>query len=490
MSTKQRLGIDITATNKTAAAFASVQKSVSGIQSNLQSLKFLMAGFVSGNFLEGMVRSFVEVSKQSAPVKTALDNLNRAWTGFAQKVVESGLDQALINFANRMGALILSTDGLAASIGGFMNGAITVMAYTFEGVGRAIGFAYDNAEIFGRLLASMALLVVARQVMGLAAGFYFFAKTVRQTGLIMTAFHAISRANLLVFLALATGIAYATDSVDRLKAGIDMMWKKVQEVFPAIASAGTSMAESLGFDMSALSTDLANATTYINKLGTVEMPKMQTSATGAAEKVKHLGEATRNMGSSMMTATSSVQEIGNSLQDVAGSFSQNMSSAFSSVVSGTANVQDAFGQMAQGIVQTLSDLAAKLAINAGLKLLLSLVSGGMGGMFGGGAGLNLGGMVFGGLFANGGRLGAGQWGIAGEAGPEIVHGPAQITPINGAGAVNVTVINNSSAQVNTSRRADGSIEIMIEELANQLARGGGKIDAALQRGYGLRRAGR
>lgn len=35
----------------------------------------------------------------------------------------------------------------------------------------------------------------------------------------------------------------------------------------------------------------------------------------------------------------------------------------------------------------------------------------------------------GGLYANDGRLGAGKWGIAGEAGPEIIHGPANITPI-------------------------------------------------------------
>lgn len=35
---------------------------------------------------------------------------------------------------------------------------------------------------------------------------------------------------------------------------------------------------------------------------------------------------------------------------------------------------------------------------------------------------------FSGMFANGGTIGAGQWGIVGEAGPEIVTGPASITP--------------------------------------------------------------
>lgn len=41
------------------------------------------------------------------------------------------------------------------------------------------------------------------------------------------------------------------------------------------------------------------------------------------------------------------------------------------------------------------------------------------------------GNFFGGLFADGGNLGAGKWGIAGEAGPELIRGPASITPIRG-----------------------------------------------------------
>lgn len=52
-----------------------------------------------------------------------------------------------------------------------------------------------------------------------------------------------------------------------------------------------------------------------------------------------------------------------------------------------------------------------------------------------------------GTFAGGGTLGAGQWGIAGEAGPEIVRGPAQIIP-SGAGGntINVNVQGNTDAR--------------------------------------------
>lgn len=50
---------------------------------------------------------------------------------------------------------------------------------------------------------------------------------------------------------------------------------------------------------------------------------------------------------------------------------------------------------------------------------------------GGGVGDLVGGLgkLFGGFFADGGTLGAGKWGIAGEAGPEVIRGPATITPM-------------------------------------------------------------
>lgn len=38
--------------------------------------------------------------------------------------------------------------------------------------------------------------------------------------------------------------------------------------------------------------------------------------------------------------------------------------------------------------------------------------------------------LFGGFFADGGQLGAGRWGIAGENGPEIISGPATVTPMS------------------------------------------------------------
>lgn len=62
-------------------------------------------------------------------------------------------------------------------------------------------------------------------------------------------------------------------------------------------------------------------------------------------------------------------------------------------------------------------------------------NGALGGLFGGLQGLVSGGLSgaaklpdFSGLYAAGGTIGAGRWGIAGEAGPEVVAGPATVVP--------------------------------------------------------------
>lgn len=52
---------------------------------------------------------------------------------------------------------------------------------------------------------------------------------------------------------------------------------------------------------------------------------------------------------------------------------------------------------------------------------------------------------FDGFFANGGKIGAGRWGIAGEAGPEIIQGPSTVTPLDQLGTSMTQVTYNINA---------------------------------------------
>ena len=87
--------------------------------------------------------------------------------------------------------------------------------------------------------------------------------------------------------------------------------------------------------------------------------------------------------------------------------------------------------------------------------------GGMGGGSTGGFDLM---SIFSGFFANGGYIPSGQVGIAGEAGAELITGPANVTPLNGemnsGGGQNVTInINAIDTQSGTQFLIDHKREV-------------------------------
>lgn len=209
---------------------------------------------------------------------------------------------------------------------------------------------------------------------------------------------------------------------------------------------------------------------------------------GTIDDIYGAGEAVNALELAFQGATPEAGLFSDTLLSLGDTIKMGLSDALAGLINGTMSVQDAFKSMAQSIIQTLTDLAAQLAVNAGLKILLAALGGG------GGAGFNIGGMTFGGIYGDGGYLGAGQWGIAGERGPEIIHGPARITPMDkmgGGGPMNVTVNNYAGAEVRTRQTPDGmQLDILKAEIAKDLARGGNIISQAVERGYGLRRAGR
>jgi len=115
------------------------------------------------------------------------------------------------------------------------------------------------------------------------------------------------------------------------------------------------------------------------------------------------------------------------------------------------------------------------------------IGGIIGSLFGGGGGGGLGSMFstavsgigsfFGGLFADGGTLGAGKFGIAGEAGPEIISGPARVTSNEDSfGGGNQSVVINLNAidtqtgtefLINNKKQIEGIIQNAFNRRGNQ-----------------------
>ena len=121
----------------------------------------------------------------------------------------------------------------------------------------------------------------------------------------------------------------------------------------------------------------------------------------------------------------------------------------------TQGIEDAIVSFAKTGKFSLKSLGADLGeqlLRGGIQDIFSQIGGGGGGgsflgnLFGGGSQQSSGGgffdsikKLFGGFFANGGYLPAGQFGIVGERGPEMITGPANITPGARGGALNVTI---------------------------------------------------
>lgn len=70
--------------------------------------------------------------------------------------------------------------------------------------------------------------------------------------------------------------------------------------------------------------------------------------------------------------------------------------------------------------------------------------------------------IWAGMFANGGDIGAGQIGIAGEMGPELITGPAKVIPIDKmSGNVEPIVVNLNISAIDTR----SGIEFLVQNRA-------------------------
>lgn len=158
MTTTARVGVDIVAADKTAAAFASVRKNVTGFAGGLGVLKGAIAGafagFAAGGFVKSMIQSFVEVNKHLPAVKQSFTQIDRAWQQFALNVGRGGLNDAIIRFNNSLSDTMVSGRSLAAVLGGALGIAIDAVAAALNAAGRSIAFVFDNITKLSNFLGN------------------------------------------------------------------------------------------------------------------------------------------------------------------------------------------------------------------------------------------------------------------------------------------------------------------------------------------------
>jgi hypothetical protein len=447
MSTTQRLGIDIVGTDRTRAGFASAQRSMAGLNRSANQLKLAFGGLVGGNVMAAFIRSLISVNKAEPAVKKSFENLSTAWRGFALKAGDAGLNAALINFANRIGSLVIGTDGLSRSIGAFLGGTINVMAGIFEGIGRAIGFVYDNLGFFARGLAAIAFVEVAAQLIALSRGFVLFISTLRAAGLATAIFTLIQRRMLLLWAAIIAVGAKVTGTFEKLTEVLNQAFEAGDELLPVIGDSVVAGLNQMGFNVKSLTSAFGD---YERQLAMV--PAVTDGATASTDK---LGKATKLLKGGLTEVSPAMQ----TLQQVGQVFASGFGQAFNSVIEGTMSVKKAFMSMAKSILQNLASMATN-------KLFSGLFSKLLGGFMGGGGGLMA---SFNGLYAKGGTIPAGRWGILGENGPEPVMGPGTVLPnssLRGGGggrrgpqAVNINInLSGANGNAEVARIARQSVK--------------------------------
>ena len=157
-----------------------------------------------------------------------------------------------------------------------------------------------------------------------------------------------------------------------------------------------------------------------------KLPPLNDYLSGVLEKLRRMQQAGEAASQSQETYAVAIGEVQQSTDDGMAALAQ-LGQTLSGLVTGAADAKSALGSIIQFLFQQLQQ-----GLSGGGGIFGSLLGGLLGGL---GGGVTGGGdaLTFGGLFAAGGRIGAREFGIVGERGPELIRGPAVVTPMSRAG---------------------------------------------------------
>ncbi len=424
MSTKARLGIDITAVDKTRAAFAAANRNLTGFTSNVRrtigDINKLRTVFAAA-FVGLGVRAAVEAIGRSVDknlVDKAGDMQSRwkttwdAWGNTADRLITEaamGLDGLITDSGKALGLI----------------DQIAQQSVNRSGMGSRI--MPDAGATYGK---------------GLPNNVTDMTKTVQ-------AFQSVNT------LTKESVIGYKELAVAKEKANAAdrETWSFQKNILQGLdEQIAILQVEKEAYGQSAFAIDaLVERQRALNEAVAAGHPLSQQDITLLDEKISMI----RALGAEMDALRQHEEDLKNqqqAIQDIAAPFK----SAFSGIVQAIAegsNVAKAFkdqlAQLSQRLIQMATDKLFEIALNLLLPGSGTAASTGISALL----------SSFGGGFAKGGNLSAGKWGIAGEGGePELIEGPARITPMSklsgGKTQINVHNYGNDNVSVKESSWGD------------------------------------
>jgi len=213
------------------------------------------------------------------------------------------------------------------------------------------------------------------------------------------------------------------DTVSALLSPLQTLADSITGYFGSIADSASSMAESVYNSVTGWFGRMYDAV-----VGNSIIPDMATGVLGVFDNM----------------ATGMINSISNAVSGVVsyfGNLASSVSGAFSNVANtGLQNLRGIVSSMSSTISSGVSSLASRVSstlssVMNSVRNTASRVGSAIGNL-----GFSNPFSNFAGFFANGGMIPAGQFGIAGESGPEVISGPATVTPMNqlGGGTTQVT----------------------------------------------------
>ena len=245
----------------------------------------------------------------------------------------------------------------------------------------------------------------------------------------------------------AASLKSATDSINGYLTGINQSTEDAKFNLEAL-------------NMTPLQKQLAEIDRDLNRGLTQQIAKLNDAMSEGADPT-----AIRQQIELIKTATqSAIQEQGTAATaayDQQRSFSHGWKTAFEEYQENATNAAESAGRIFDRVTGGMEDSIVNFAKTGKFEFksfaasvledilriqIRKSIAGLLGGTGSGGGGD--GGGLFAGFFANGGTIPAGQFGIAGEAGPELISGPATVTPMTGGSTViyNINAVDAPSFQ--------------------------------------------
>lgn len=441
-----------------AGAAVALANNFDGLQSMVEDKFFNIRRIISDSGPFDRLKAIVGVFDKA--LTNNFDNIEKAAQGFGQAIVD-GFEKTLIGGAMALDAIQPVTAFITKAFNNIVNATNNLPGY-IKALG-VVGFL--ALGIKGKLIVAV-IAGVSDKIVNIFAGLIdFIAKGKEKV------------ANFYDALGMKEAAKNMRKNSMSMKKEADALRKKFSGVGKESSKTVQSideMIETVGENGAAYGKNTTAILEFLKALREEEILQKETKkaidekiASGKKDEdqTKKLGDAVDDYKKKMIATFEEAAEKFNAIdvavgltKQVFGSLKQGIGDAFADALLGAKSLKESLGDLAQNVLRQLIsgivqlglqifvfDVMAEKIRNARReaealnKQLRSQAMGqALGSMFGPVGSIV--GSIFGGFLADGGRLQSGQFGVVGEEGPEIITGPANVTPMDevGSGSTNVT----------------------------------------------------